>query len=109
MICLALSQESVKTVRLALQLCDDDELVKKAGSIYRPLLDKHGIITLVKTINSVMKLPNFHFKQFNNVCSNYEDTISVYSDADCENSEDGLNEKWKMENSQLESNLESVI
>nr|CDS30651.1 E3 ubiquitin protein ligase HECTD1 [Hymenolepis microstoma] len=92
MIRLALSQESIKIVRLALQLCD--ELVKKAGSIYCPLLEKHGIIALIKTVNSVMELPNFYSKLPDNTSDRYqtqEDSMSVYSDANYVNSDEEYN------------------
>ncbi|VDN97832.1 unnamed protein product [Rodentolepis nana] len=98
MIRLALSQESIKIVRLALQLCD--ELVKKAGSIYSPLLDKHGINALIKTVNSVMKLPNFHFKLLDNSSVHSQaqkDSMSAYSDDNYVNSDDEYNENGEEE------------
>lgn len=107
MIRLALSQESIKIVRLALQLCD--ELVKKAGSIYCPLLDKHGINALIKTVNSVMKLPNFHFKLLDNSSDCYQtqqDSMSAYSDENYVNSDDEYDVNYEDEsgNSDHENN-----
>ncbi|VDL53198.1 unnamed protein product [Hymenolepis diminuta] len=108
MIRVALSQESIKIVRLALQLCD--ELVKKAGSIYRPLLDKHGIFALIKTLNSMMKLPNFHFKRSDNAykdSQDQQDSVSAYSNENYGDSEDGYNENddEEGENSPPENNF----
>ncbi|KAH9285088.1 E3 ubiquitin-protein ligase HECTD1 [Echinococcus granulosus] len=69
MIFMALSEEAVKTVHCAFQLCY--QLLTKARSIYLPLMHRAGIIPLVKSIDSVMQLPHFRFIGKSDDCSYY--------------------------------------
>ncbi|KAM7535685.1 hypothetical protein Aperf_G00000103216 [Anoplocephala perfoliata] len=104
MIRVALAQETVKIVHCAFQL--SRELLQKAETIYRPLMYRHGIVSLMEIISAMLRLPNFHFKR-QQMCESYYEPDEVWSSySDNGNVESRVSEDESLEQHEDDGGLE---